>query len=75
MAERNWRLGLLAVGVGVALAGCLPKALNPEKQGPPAEAGTNTPPNISGTPVATATLDDTYEFVPVAEDPDGQPLS
>jgi hypothetical protein len=57
------------------MAGCLPKALSPGKQGPPVEVGTNTPPTISGTPVTTATLDDTYEFVPVAEDPEGQPLS
>jgi hypothetical protein len=75
MAERNWRLGLLAVGVGVALAGCLPKALEPRSKTSPWQEAPNTPPTISGTPVTTATLDDTYEFVPVAEDPEGQPLS
>jgi hypothetical protein len=75
MAKRNWRPGLLGVVVGVALAGCLPKAQVLPNAGPPAQSAPNSPPSISGTPVTTATLDDTYEFVPVATDPEGQALS
>lgn len=68
-------MGLLTVLSSVALAGCLPKALDPIYIAPPAQAAPNSPPTISGTPATTATVDGGYVFTPVATDPDGQALS
>jgi hypothetical protein len=42
---------------------------------PSADAATNTPPTISGTPSTTATVGTTYVFTPVAADADGQKLT
>jgi len=38
-------------------------------------AGTNNSPTISGAPGTTVLFDDTYEFTPVASDPDSDPLT
>ena len=37
-------------------------------------AATNTPPTISGTPPTAIVAGEFYEFIPTAEDPDGDPL-
>jgi hypothetical protein len=42
---------------------------------PPADAATDTPPTISGTPPTTAIVGTTYVFAPTAADPDGQKLT
>jgi hypothetical protein len=70
----KWRVELLAIIAGIALAGCLPEA-TPSVAQAPAEGPPNSAPAITGAPAASITAGTAYSFMPTASDPDGQALS
>ena len=73
------RLVILA-NILVALGGCFDDDPNvnrfPANNGnePPPVVNENSPPTITGTPPTSIVEGELYEFIPTAEDPDGDPL-
>ncbi len=76
-AKRTVRLALLLTA-GISLAGCLSESGDDTEQvgvnTPPPDPG-NSAPSISGNPSRSTRIGDPYSFTPVANDPDGDPLT
>lgn len=73
----NWR-GVLLVATACALAACDSGSNNssgPNGNDPTAPGTSNSPPAISGSPVTTATVGQSYNFQPSASDADGNALT
>lgn len=74
MADRNWRVGVMAIIASTLVAGCLPEIEEPKVRAP-AEAPANAAPNISGVPPTSATAGSAWRFQPNANDADGDTLT
>lgn len=73
MAIGKWRIGIVAVLAGAAIAGCKPEQLASPTN--PAEIPSNSPPTIGGSPATSATVGSLWQFIPSASDPDGDSLT
>lgn len=73
---RYWPAGLCSLFL--ALTGCLPSAevdLTDPQQISNQQPGQNSPPRISGSPAGQAIPGQTYSFIPIVADPDGDELT
>jgi hypothetical protein len=81
MRNANWRVGILAVLTGVALAACRSEEsapVAPQNPGNPPPAGqtpANNAPTITGTPTTSVMAGRAYNFFPGANDADADPLT
>jgi hypothetical protein len=83
MKKLNWRVGILALLAGFALAACGPKESEPvapqNPTNPPGGGGTpppaNNAPTINGTPSTSTLAGRAYNFFPGANDTDSDPLT